>query len=367
MNIFKSLALCATLFMLTSTATAESVSSYLKYFMPGKEECTLEDTYGRQGLGCITMACNDILSPNRESKGKVELYYSETENGERTLLASVGLEENEEMGVQVIGFSAADEVDPDDPNQLQTNTNCYFLFVRRSQLDAGGTAMAKFKKTGYYYLVIPDGGFGLLDNEKKIGTLLDGATIPFHLTEGNTNHDFSYVVDPVSGSEITSLIKHNQFTMTLTFPGTTSVSWANSVKATLTNGTSQFEQSYPTMSGNKFTFVFGKRNKITSDNFAEENPDWVNGTYELNIPANKLIVDYNAMHDYDEGNVPAITDIYFVVKAATSGVDNVLNPSVMGAVYDIDGRLMISEGSAADLLTLPAGIYVINGKKYIKR
>lgn len=367
MKIFKSIALLGALFMTTSALAAESISSYLKYFMPGKEECTLEDTYGRQGLGCLIMACNDILSPNRESTGKVELFYSETENGERTLIGSVGLEENEEMGVQVIGFSAADDTDPDDPNQLQTNTNCYFLFVRRAQLDAGGAAMAKFKKPGYYYLVIPDGGFGLLDNNKQIGTLLDGATIPFHLSEASNDHDFTYTVDPVSGTEITSLIKHNQFTMTLTFPGTSSVSWANSVRATLTNGNSTFEQSYPSMSGNKFTFVFGKKSKVTSDNFAEENPDWVNGTYELNIPANKLIVDYNPIHEYDEGNVPAISDIYFVVNAATSGVGTILNSANKGAIYDLDGRMVVSEGSEADLLSLPAGVYVINGKKYIKK
>ena len=67
-------------------------------------------------------------------------------------------------------------------------------------------------------------------------------------------------------------------------------------------------------------------------------------------------------YTFDDSVNPAIT---LTVKYSylTSAVDNVVAPHHNGIIYSILGQKM----PTTDLNELPAGIYIINGKKYIKQ
>lgn len=67
-------------------------------------------------------------------------------------------------------------------------------------------------------------------------------------------------------------------------------------------------------------------------------------------------------YTFDDSVNPAIT---LTVKYSylTSSVDNVVAPLHNGIIYSILGQKM----PTTDLNELPAGIYIINGKKYIKQ
>lgn len=67
-------------------------------------------------------------------------------------------------------------------------------------------------------------------------------------------------------------------------------------------------------------------------------------------------------YTFDDSVNPAIT---LIVKYSylTSAVDNVVAPLHNGIIYSILGQKM----PTTDLNELPAGIYIINGKKYIKQ
>ena len=67
-------------------------------------------------------------------------------------------------------------------------------------------------------------------------------------------------------------------------------------------------------------------------------------------------------YTFDDSVNPAIT---LTVKYSylTSAVDNVVTSQYNGKIYNLLGQEM----QASDLSELPKGIYIINGKKYIKQ
>ena len=65
---------------------------------------------------------------------------------------------------------------------------------------------------------------------------------------------------------------------------------------------------------------------------------------------------------FDDGNNPVIT-LTIKYSYMMSPVENVIMPQYQGKIYNLLGQEM----PTTELLELPKGIYIINGKKYIKQ
>ena len=65
---------------------------------------------------------------------------------------------------------------------------------------------------------------------------------------------------------------------------------------------------------------------------------------------------------FDDGNNPVIT-LTIKYSYMMSPVENVITPQYQGKIYNLLGQEM----PTTELLELPKGIYIINGKKYIKQ
>ena len=70
----------------------------------------------------------------------------------------------------------------------------------------------------------------------------------------------------------------------------------------------------------------------------------------------------------EEGNYSFIADrpsTVAIEKDGSVGIDAVTGTTTLGNVYSLQGILIKKNATAADLDRLPAGIYIINGKKTI--
>ena len=87
-----------------------------------------------------------------------------------------------------------------------------------------------------------------------------------------------------------------------------------------------------------------------------------NGVYEVVIPARAIYTE-----NFEDGVAgicnPEIKLLYTVGEG--SGVGSVA-AEVAGAVYDVNGRIVLRNASAADINSLQKGVYIIGGKKVVK-
>ncbi len=88
------------------------------------------------------------------------------------------------------------------------------------------------------------------------------------------------------------------------------------------------------------------------------------GEYVFVIPARSIGDEKFLESDGDEGICNPEIRLYYTVKNDGSGVASV-NGSAKCDVYDIQGRRILHNASAADLKTLSKGIYVVGSKKLV--
>lgn len=84
------------------------------------------------------------------------------------------------------------------------------------------------------------------------------------------------------------------------------------------------------------------------------------GNYKFVIPAGTFFDDeWETKHDSPE------IVYYFQIETKGSGIESILAENETATVYDIMGRVVMRNANADQLKNLGAGIYIINGKKYI--
>ena len=81
-------------------------------------------------------------------------------------------------------------------------------------------------------------------------------------------------------------------------------------------------------------------------------------THYTVFDAGQETIDYS----YNDGTNPVVK-LTVVYSYKTSGVENIQTTTNQGIIYNLLGQRMPSK----ELSELPAGIYIINGKKYIKQ
>ena len=73
-----------------------------------------------------------------------------------------------------------------------------------------------------------------------------------------------------------------------------------------------------------------------------------------NFKLNNGYVNYDNIVEYD-------------VEEGPMSIISLTGETVKGVVYDITGRRVLPTSDAQSLSALPAGIYIIDGKKYVKK
>ena len=90
-------------------------------------------------------------------------------------------------------------------------------------------------------------------------------------------------------------------------------------------------------------------------------------TYDDNGNPTEILYSY---YDYDEEDFVLDSKTVFGEYAdASSGIENVVTGKTDNGfkVYNLQGILILDTLNSADLSSLPAGLYIINGKKHLLR
>lgn len=89
-------------------------------------------------------------------------------------------------------------------------------------------------------------------------------------------------------------------------------------------------------------------------------------TYDENGNVKELVIAY---YDFDaEGYIPDSKIEYGEYTDVSAGVDNIaVDKAVSATVYNLQGIPVLTGATAGDLDSLPAGIYIFNGKKHLVR
>lgn len=123
-----------------------------------------------------------------------------------------------------------------------------------------------------------------------------------------------------------------------------------------------------TVDGDSSEAVIGKYDVVKDIDFSQP-LEALTGT-GINIYGNNLTVKVN------DTEIPCVDDMYsFTVQADSNvaisrtqvGIDGINAEAKSNNVYNLQGILMIRNASEAQIQALPAGMYIINGKKIIKK
>ncbi|MDE7413486.1 MAG: hypothetical protein K2N05_06830 [Muribaculaceae bacterium] len=87
------------------------------------------------------------------------------------------------------------------------------------------------------------------------------------------------------------------------------------------------------------------------------------GDYKFSIPARAFFDGTYDETGGEEGH--ASPELVYNFKIKVSGVESVEVENGVATVYDIAGRVILSNADAAQIKALAAGVYIINGKKYV--
>lgn len=89
------------------------------------------------------------------------------------------------------------------------------------------------------------------------------------------------------------------------------------------------------------------------------------GTYRFFVPAGTFFdVAYDESGKTSGHFSPEL--VYnFTIGGSLSGVESILTENGVANVYDIAGRMVLENADAAQIKALNAGVYIINGKKYV--
>lgn len=122
----------------------------------------------------------------------------------------------------------------------------------------------------------------------------------------------------------------------------------------------------------------GKEIKVATD-IINDRPDWQAGftkvfegaQVDITAPADRMVsvtVDGTSLQPNEEGKYSFVTTANHEVKISSSSAIEGLEADAAvedGAVYNLLGVKVLDKASASDLKALPAGVYLMNGKKIV--
>ena len=336
-----------------------SVIEYLTLYTPSSLEATPLSTrtpFGQTGMGVLIFGVTDKNLQINKCDQKVTISYSEEKDGEQTLLRSL-TPGTSTGGLMIQGVVMYDDYEFSNNPPVFT---LFMFFASKEDSDAGlalsTEELAKYKKSGYYTVSIPDGAFGFTD-----GTLLKGATFTYHYDATEAPRDLSYKVTPASGSTSESaeeLFAYNKSGIRVDFTGARTIDYVRTgAVATLTFPDGEvLKSNAPTGGGSRryLSFTFGTRRT-----------DWTQqGQYEFKILPETIGIDQG---EYDEWlndgtipNFPGLTATYIVddtVGVMLPGVKK----SETYTVYTLGGQVLYTAATPGQVAQLTPGVYIING------
>ncbi|MDE5552566.1 MAG: hypothetical protein K2I91_05125, partial [Muribaculaceae bacterium] len=124
-----------------------------------------------------------------------------------------------------------------------------------------------------------------------------------------------------------------------------------------------FQSSFPTMKGQSISWNFAERSN---------NPiEWENGVYTFKVLKDRLYVGRSQFGDFDDdpGNFPTEDiEVGYLIKDGNTAVTMIGSGAAESyTIHTLDGVKVLDNGTADDLLDIPAGIYIINGKQTVLR
>lgn len=102
----------------------------------------------------------------------------------------------------------------------------------------------------------------------------------------------------------------------------------------------------------------------TSYVFTFATPVKEEGTYRLKVARASFC---DETYDMEMGTAGRANDelVYTYIISTGLGIDAVGENAAHAAVYSVDGRIVMKNAAASDIKTLPAGIYIVDGKKVV--
>ena len=102
----------------------------------------------------------------------------------------------------------------------------------------------------------------------------------------------------------------------------------------------------------------------TSYVFTFADPVKEEGTYRLKVARGSFC---DETYDMEMGTAGRANDelVYTYIVSKGGGIDAVGENAAPADVYSVDGRIVMKNAIASDIKTLPAGIYIVAGKKVV--
>lgn len=214
-------------------------------------------------------------------------------------------------------------------------------------------------ESGNYVLIIPKWYFSI--GEEFEGSSNKPAEFLYTVENGSVSDQVVYDIVPASVSPADNSIVAEISEVVLTFTEPTI-----------------YPMSVGAPSATLSKVVDGVETEVAVSNMAVENDFWEptvytftfaepvkeNGTYIFKV-AKVAFCDF----EYDEsmgqsGHASDVIAYTFIVNNGTVKVE-AIESAVVSDVFSVDGKIVLSNASAADVKTLPAGLYIFNGKKVI--
>ena len=308
--------------------------------------------FGVSGMGVVVIGLNQMIHP--VNGNEMILYsYKENESAEEEIL-NVLNPLNEYSGIILGGIAAADEFGGEFGDYRYSMT---FLFAQDFDdygLIIDPSQFPKYRRTGMYTLVIPDGAYALED-----GTLVNGFTLTYAYDDSEDVYGLGYEITPEPGKYDTAaeLFKYGSEGVKVSFTDAKFIDYqGRPATLTLPNG-EMLPCNTPQGSYNNtyLTFTFGNNET-----------DWSQmGEYVFEVKAGCVGLDQGFEDDWEDmgvtPNFPGLKAIYIVGATNVCIVD--LESASSYDVYTLDGKTLMLGASSEDLTTLSAGLYVINGNK----
>lgn len=209
---------------------------------------------------------------------------------------------------------------------------------------------------GSYVLVIPKWYFSMGEEFEGVSSKL---TTFSYVVENTSAGEAAFDLVPVSVNPADGTAVEKISSVEMTFADVTFYPMEKgSPVATLwmvddNGGESQVAESEPAVENDWFS--------PTSYVFTFATPVTEKGTYRFKVARASFC---DETFDMEMGAAGHANDelVYTYIVSTGLGVDAV-EAQAAGDVYSVDGRIVIKNASASDIKALPAGIYVVNGKK----
>ena len=321
--------------------------------IPPSETVFLNDTQdGEWGMGAVVWTIHvDGVNIDRELEENVCLY----RDGELIRTLSPALDTEISITSLVggaVGNGSEDLIDPTVSNQVQFN-----FAVQNANSDIENRPDPAYLISGIYQIVVPEGLFIVTDEEDNV-TGLPGAVVTYnYVNEIQENNKFT--ITPEDKSVIKDLKR-----ISVSFPNAKNVnsldyeSYGGATLYFAKEGSTEEDRGI-WLPGGRFPLI-DRAEKAFIYSYPDEIIEWNDGVYTFTIAANTLKID-NVRYD------KPITAVYYIGNGDSkvrliNGLD-ATDPSPF-TVYSTDGTL-VAKGSASVLLSIPGGLYIINGKKIV--